>query len=262
MENQEKSRGDYFFTIDVFHITKTLIKRLWLIAACGLLAAAIGFFVATIAVTPTYSSYIKMYVKNSSYTTSESISSAEISAAKSLVKTYGEILNSRTTLEKVIEKADVKYTWKKLSSMITYDAVNNTETMQITVTSADPYEASEIANAIAEVLPVRVAEIVDGSSMKLIDSAVPNLAKVGPNVARYTAVGLAIGLAIAAAAVVVLALLDNRIHDEEYVIRTYNYPILGKIPDLQDVSGKTSGGYTQKRRSAGGHEGASGNGLI
>ena len=262
MEKQEKISGEYFFAIDIFHITRTLIKRAWLIAVCGLLAAAIGFFVATIAVAPTYSSYIKMYVKNSSYATSESISSAEISAAKSLVKTYGEILNSRTTLEKVIEKADVEYTWKKLSSMITYASVNNTETMQIAVTSTNPYEASKIANAIAEVLPVRVEEIVDGSSMKLIDSAVPNLAKVGPNVARYTVVGLAIGIAIATAALVVLALLDNRIHDEEYVIRTYNYPILGKIPDLQDVRGKASGVYAQKRRADDRHEGESENGLI
>lgn len=262
MENQEKTRGEYLITIDIFHITRTLIKRAWLIAVCGLLAATIGFLVAAVAVTPTYSSYIKMYVKNSSYSSGESISSSEISAAKSLVKTYGEILNSRTTLEKVIEKADVKYSWKKLSSMITYASVNNTETMQITVTSADPYEASEIANAIAEVLPVRVEEIVEGSSMTLIDSAVPNLAKVGPNVTRYTAVGLAFGVAIATVVLVVLALLDNRIHDEEYVIRTYNYPILGKIPDLQDVSGSAGGYYAKKRWDAGGQEGESKNGLI
>ena len=34
------------------------------------------------------------------------------------VKTYGEILDSRTTLERIIDKADVDYNWKQLSGMM------------------------------------------------------------------------------------------------------------------------------------------------
>lgn len=41
MENQEKSTREYY-TIDVLHIVKSLWRRAWLIALCGLLAAGIG----------------------------------------------------------------------------------------------------------------------------------------------------------------------------------------------------------------------------
>ena len=254
MEQKEKTGKDYY-TIDVMHLAKSLSRQVWLIAMCGLLAAAIGFFVAVFAVTPTYSSYVKMYVRNSSYSAGNGITSSEISAAKSLVRTYGEILDSRSTLEQVIEKADVDYTWKKLSSMITYSPSEDTETMKIIVTSENPYEASQIANVIAEVLPERISEIVDGTSMKLIDSAIPSFTKNERGAAWYAMIGFVFGIAMTAAVVIVIALLDNTVHDEEYVLRTYDCPILGKIPDLINVSGKGSGYQGTRSRNAGNSKG-------
>ena len=37
---------------------------------------------------------------------------------------------------------------------------------------------------------------------------------------------------------VILALMDNTVHDDEYVIRTYDYPILAKVPNLTATGGK------------------------
>jgi capsular polysaccharide biosynthesis protein len=159
MENQEKNNREYY-TIDVLHIVKSLWRRAWLIALCGLLAAAIGFSVSAFGIAPTYSSSIKLYVNNSSISlgnTNFSISASELTAAQSLVRTYGDILDSWNTLERVIEKAEVDYTWQELSAMIAYAPSNETEIMLVTVTCEDPYEATKIANAIAEVLPIRIS---------------------------------------------------------------------------------------------------------
>lgn len=250
MENQEKSMKEYY-TIDVSHILKSLWRRVWLIGLCGLLVAIIGFSIAAFAIAPTYSSYVKLYVNNSSFSlgnTSFSISSSELTAAQSLVRTYGDILISRSTLERVIEKADVNYTWKELSKMITCEPSNNTEIMRVTVTCEDPYEASKIANTIAEVLPVRISEIIEGASMEVVDTAIPDHEKVAPSITRYTAIGLVLGILISATALFVLALTDDTIHDEEYVLRTYNYPILGRVPDLLNAGNKSYGYYSQKHQ--------------
>ena len=59
MENQEKNNGDYY-TIDLLHIAKSLWKRAWVIALCGLLTTVIGFSISAFAIAPTYSSYIKL----------------------------------------------------------------------------------------------------------------------------------------------------------------------------------------------------------
>ena len=120
MENMEKSNREYY-TIDILHIVKSLWNKAWLIILSGLLAAAIGFGISSFVITPTYSSSVKLYVNNSSFSlgnTNFSISSSEITAAQSLVRTYGEILGSRSTLERIIEKSGVDYTWEELQEMI------------------------------------------------------------------------------------------------------------------------------------------------
>ena len=252
MEKQENSTREYY-TIDVSHIVKSLWRRVWLIALCGLLAAGIGFSISAFAIAPTYSSYIKLYVNNSSISlgnTNFSISASELTAAQSLVRTYGDILDSRSTLERIIYKSNIDYTWKELSQMITYEPSNNTEIMRVTVICEDPYEASKIANTIAEVLPVRISEIIDGASMEVVDSAIPDIEKVAPSITRYTAVGLVLGVILSIITLVVIALMDDTIHDEEYVLRTYDYPILGKVPNLLNIGNKTYGYYSQNHRRA------------
>lgn len=252
MKKNNKPVREYY-TIDLVHIFKTLWQRIWLIVLAGIIAAGIGFSVSAFLIKPEYSSSIMLYVNNSSFSlgnTSFSISSSEITAAQSLVKTYGEILNNRSTLERVIEKADVPYSYKQLSKKIQSGQSNNTEIMRVDVTTNDPYEAAKIANCIAEVLPVRISEIIDGASMEVVDAAVPNLEKVSPSITQYTAVGLILGVLLSALAIAVGALMDDTIHDEEYILQTYDYPILAKVPDLFGSDKKKYGYYSAKKKTS------------
>ena len=224
------------------HIFKFLWRKIWIVILAALLAASVGFGLSAFLIEPTYSSTILLYVNNSStiggIDVSSSISLSDITASQSLVKTYGEILDNRTTLERVIEKTKIDYTFEDLHKMIASGSSNDTEIMYVTVTTNDPYEAAKIANCIAEVLPVRIAEIIDGASMEVVDSAVPNLRKVAPSITKYTAVGLILGAVLSVIVIAIIAMMDDRIHDEDYIIETYEYPILAKIPNLVDTDGK------------------------
>lgn len=246
METSGKELREY--TIDLVHIAKVLFRKLWVIILGGVLAAAAAFYVAAFIITPQYSSSVRIYVNNSAISlgnTSLSISSSEISAAQSLVRTYIVILKDTTTLEKIIEKANLPYSPGQLSGMINAYAVNDTEIMRINVTCDDPYVAANIANCIADVLQVRISEIIKGTSMAVVGYGKPNLSKVSPNVTKRTAMGFLVGAVLAAAIIVVLALMDNTIHDEDYLIESGDYPLLAKIPDL---AGSGSGKYGYKKR--------------
>ncbi len=250
MEKQDNNQRAVY-AIDLVHIFRALLKRAWVIILSGLIAAGIAFSYSSYVIAPTYSASIMLYVNNNAFSlgnTSFSISSSEINAAQSLLKTYGEILNNRTTLERVIEKADVPYTYRQLSGMITAAPSNETEIMRVTVITEDPYEAAKIANCIAEVLPVRISEIIDGASMEVVDSAIPNLYKVAPSVTKYTAVGLILGVVISVAILTILALMDDTIHDEEYILQAYDYPILAKVPNLLNSGNKPYGYYYQSKQ--------------
>ena len=205
------------YTVDLWCVIKRIWRYPWAIALAGMLSAALGFCYASFCIAPTYESSVMLYVNNHS-ASDGTISSSQISAAQSLVDTYCEILNSRTTLERVVEKAGVFYEYDEISDMIRADSANGTEIMRVTVTAKDPHEAARIANAVAEVLPVRISEIVDGASMKLVDGAVPNQNKVSPSVTSYTAIAFMLGALLAAGTVTVLALTDRKAWGEKRTV--------------------------------------------
>ena len=247
-----KTANNEYYKIDLLHISKVLLQRAWLIVLSGFLAAVIGFGIAAFMITPLYSSSIMLYVNNSSFSlgnTNFSITASEITAAQNLVKTYREILINRTTLERVLDKSGLseKYSYGALAGMIKAQPSNETEIMKVTVTMDDPYDAALIANTIAEVLPIRVAEIIDGASMEVVDSAIPNTSKVSPSISRHTVIGLVLGVLFSTIVLIIFALMDGTIHDEDYVLQNYDCPILAKVPDLLNSGNKRYGYYYQRR---------------
>ena len=115
---------------------------------------------------------------------------------------------------------------------------NGTEIFRVTVTGPDPEEAEKIANTIADVLPSKIADIVDGSSVRIVDYAVIPSSKASPNITSYTAIGMLVGFAVACAVIILLEITDTQIHSEDYLLESYELPVLAVIPDL-----------TNKRRS-------------
>ena len=247
----ENTNAKEYYTIDLMQILRALWQRAWIIALAGLLTASFAFAYSAFFIPPTYASSIMLYVNNASRSPNEansSISVSEITAAQNLVKTYSEILNNKTTLERVIAKAGVDLTYKELSGMIVAVPSNETEVMKVTVTTQSPNDSAKIANCIAEVLPARIAEIIDGASMEVVDLAVPNHDKVAPSITKYTIIGMILGVAVAVIILAVISIMDDTIHDEEYILQNYDIPILAKIPDLLSSGGKKyKYGYYYKR---------------
>lgn len=257
MENSSnQNMSKEYYVIDFLHIIRSVLHRLWIIILAGIIAGGCGFSIANFVIDPMYSSSVMLYVNNNSISLNDvgfSMSYADITASQSLVKTYSVLLKNRTTLERIIEETGVDYSWSQLYGMIKASSVNETEVMKVEVVTTDPYEAAKIANGISVVLPQRVTEIVEGTSMEVVDSAVVDLGKVSPSITKYTAVGFLMGALIAAAILVIVSLLDNTIHDEDYVLQNYNFPILAKVPDLLESNNKKYGySYYQSAYRQGG----------
>lgn len=238
--------------IDLIKLLKALWKRAWIIIVVAVLAAGAAFEYATLFIKPQYESTAEMYVNNTGVSigsASLSISGSSLSAAQSLVKTYIEILKTRSTLEKVIEEAELVgkdgnvMTYEELKKKVSAGAVNNTEIFSITVTDTDPERAKLIANTIVIILPYQIQEIVEGSSVKTVDWAVRGV-KSAPNRTRITLIGFLIGAAAVIAVLVILFMNDKYIHDEDYLLENYNIPLLAVIPDLNR---KSAGKYRYKK---------------
>lgn len=231
--------------IDLLLLARLLLNRIWFILAATVVGGIIAFSYAKFFITPLYEAKAMMYVNNTSISVgsaSFSISTGELSAAQKLVDTYGVILKSRMTLETVIQKANLPYTYEELYDMISTGSVNDTQIFEIKVTDSNPEEAELIANTVADILPAKIASIVDGSSVRIVDYAVVPAEYVSPSVAKYTAIGLVLGAVLCSGVIIIMELLNETIRSEDYLLQTYDLPILAVIPTME------AGGSTHTSR--------------
>ena len=244
--------------IDLLALAQAVWKRIWLVLASVVIGSAAAFVLAAFLITPLYQSKSMLYVNNSSISvgsTSFSISTGELSAAQSLVKTYIVIMQSRQTLNAVIEQAGLPYTYDELKEMVSAASVNNTEIFEIVATSPDPEEAELVVNRISDILPDKIADIVEGSSVRVVDYGVVPVYPVSPNVTQFALVGFLLGGVVSIGLIILLELLNNAIRSEDYLIQTYNLPVLAVVPAMAGKSRRRKGaaaknGLANERRDA------------
>lgn len=240
-------RDESTVRVDIQRLLKAIWSNIWIVIVATILCGAIVLGIAYYCVTPLYEADTKLYVNNSSFTVgaaSFSISDSSLSAAQDLVQTYLVILFSRNVLGAVIEQAELPYTYEELAEMITAESVNGTEIFCVTVSSASPEEAKKIANTIAVILPGKIASIVEGSSVRVVDYAVLPEKSAFPNLALGTVLGALAGMMVSVIAIIISELMNNTIRGEEYLALAYTkVPLLAVIPDAETKSKPYSRGY-------------------
>jgi len=238
MDNKRKLKS---IEIDLFSVLMAFWKRKYIIILAAFFGAAVFLARAVLLVTPMYSSSVTMYANNSKTTEeSTSISSADISASARLVNTYKAIILSDPVLEQVIAENRIKMSSRVLADYISVEAVNDTEVFTVSVSSTTPELCATIANAIAKVAPEKIADIVDGCSVKVISYAKVPTTRSWPSYRHEVMVGGAVGLVLSLLTIFVIVSVDTRIKDEDD-LQSWEYPVLGVIPSFS--SDLKSGAY-------------------
>lgn len=222
--------------IDLLELLGVIWKHLFTIILVTIFGAVTVLVYTLFFVTPKYQASAMLFVNTSSLDVgSTKINLSDLTASKSLANTYSVILKSRTTLEEVIEKAELSYSYTELNNMIATQTVNDTEVFRVTVTSTDPNEAEKIANTIVDVLPERINTIMDGSAVKIVDKAVVPKSYVSPNYKRNALIGALIGFVLACAVVIIKYMLDTTIHSDSFLLEEYEeVPLLAVVPVVSE----------------------------
>lgn len=247
--------------LDLFQVVNILWQKALIIILAATIFGAASFAGTFFFISPKYKATTSMYVNNSSFSfgaTSFSITSSELSASNTLVSTYIYILESRTTLEEVISEAGLSYTYEDLEKMIDARAVSDTAAFDVTVESENPVEAELIANTIAKILPDRIAEIVDGSSVRIVDYAIIPAHRSSPSYIKNTLIGALIGGILCSAVVLAVFVTSEKRNDD---IRSVDdlkdmypdIPVLALIPDMR-ISGKKGYYYSSYYGEGGGKQ--------
>jgi capsular polysaccharide biosynthesis protein len=244
MGNKNQPNG--VMEIDLLQLFRALWRNALVIILVAILFGGIAFGGTYMFISPKYEASAMMYVNNSSVTlgnTSVSITSGELSAAQTLVNTYIVILKSRATLDEVIQEAGVPYSVEKLSNMVSASAVSGTGIFRIKVESSSPTEAELIANTIARVLPDRISDIVDGSSVRVVDYAIVPAHRSSPSYTKNTAIGVLAGVVLVAGIICLKEILtsgeDVIIHSTDDLKELFpEIPVLAVVPDMRQTGKK------------------------
>ena len=218
--------------IDFKKVAKTLLRRAWVIAICAILVGAIAFAYTSYFVAPMYTATVTMYVNNNSGHTGTAVQSSNLAVALQLVKTYVNIIQSDTVLQKVADEAGLVLTPGQIRKMMTASSVDETEMFSVQITCNNPELAAKIANTIADVAPAEISGIIEGSTAKVIDHAVVPTTPSSPNTRTALIVGVLIGFVLSAGAIVLQVVLDVRVKDEDDLVSICDIPVLGRIPDM------------------------------
>ncbi|MBQ7822471.1 MAG: hypothetical protein IJ391_09360 [Clostridia bacterium] len=229
--------------LSIVDILRTLIKRWWIIAISTVLCAVVLFLYSVFAVTPLYGLQIQFYVApefGNAQATTAVTAYQTYTYAKEAILTYMTLLENDEffdLLEENIEgKCRVNYTSSGLDSMISYKAVEDTDLFNATIVSAYPGDAYTVATVLAELAPDRIHEIKGFDALKVTDKPkFERVARVNNNVSRNTFIGAIVGALFSTLTIIVLKMFDVRIGDESDLMKVYDAPILGVIPNFEEI---------------------------
>ena len=119
-----------------------------------------------------------------------------------------------------------------LKNNITVSSVRDTELIEITVKDENPERATNIANEIAKVFTVHVAEIYNINNVHVIDKAETNNIPYNVHHAKDIFVFVLIGVIFSIVSIIIISLLDTTVKTQEDIKKTTGMLILAEIPEI------------------------------
>lgn len=217
-------------------IISLLWKRFVLIIFCTLAGLCTFFAFTRVAINPTYSASVQLYV-NSNDTTS-SIDLNELYYAQKVVTTYINFLKTKVFYAQVIEESGLNYTTGELKNMTEINSVNNTEIFQISVTTNSAEDSYKLVTAMQKLAPELIKSIKTSAEISVVDPVVYPMGPSGPNILFNTAIGGLLGFFLSVSITFLWEIIDVNVKNQDEIKRKYNKPILGAIPNYEEHRAK------------------------
>lgn len=220
---------------------KQLINIIWngkkYIIITIILSVFLGIGYSYFLVTPKYEASTTLVLAKAEEKATNEISTGitqtDLNINQNLVSTYRELIRSKTVIREVMENLKIKDLKETtLKNNITVSSVRDTELIEITVKDENPERATNIANEIAKVFTVHVAEIYNINNVHVIDKAETNNIPYNVHHAKDIFVFVLIGVIFSIVSIIIISLLDTTVKTQEDIKKTTGMLILAEIPEI------------------------------
>ena len=214
--------------INLGEIFAVLLHKIWIIILATVVCGAVAFLYSFFIITPQYESTTKVYILNKQ--SGSSVTYSDVQLSSTLSKDYEQLVTSRYVIEGVISKLNLDDTYEELAARVSASNTDETRIIAITVTDPDPEQAQKIANAVRDLAAQHITQVMDIEAVNVVDNANLPDSPVSPSVPKWTLIGVAIGMIISIAVIVIQHLLDDSIKSSEDIEKYLGISTLAIIP--------------------------------
>lgn len=214
--------------INLGEIFAVLLHKIWIIILATVVCGAVAFLYSFFIITPQYESTTKVYILNKQ--SGSSVTYSDVQLSSTLSKDYEQLVTSRYVIEGVISKLNLDDTYEELAARVSASNTDETRIIAITVTDPDPEQAQKIANAVRDLAAQHITQVMDIEAVNVVDNANLPDSPVSPSVPKWTLIGVAIGMIISIAVIVIQHLLDDSIKSSEDIEKYLGISTLAVIP--------------------------------
>ena len=171
-----------------------------------------------------------------------SITTTDVNLNSKLVSTYIKLVKSDKVVRTVISNLSLKMEEETLKKIVSVNAAEDTEFIEVSVKYEDPVLATKIANEIAKVVIENVKEFYGVQNVHVVDAAEVPQAPYNINHMKDVIIFAFIGAVIAIVYILVVNMLDTTIKSEEDIEKISGLTVLVTIPVYENVGNRRSRG--------------------
>lgn len=216
--------------LDLKDFFKYVLSKQIIVLVCVILALTAGASYTFNFKEPMYKSNTTIVLTAEKSNTNTAITQNDLTINKSLVSTYSEIIKSKKVLKQVIKNLNLNMTVGELSSIVSVQAISNTEIISITVSNKDAEIAPKIANEIAKIFMKEIVELYNIENVNVVDKAEKSKIPYNMNYVKDVIIYILIGFVVGYSIIIITFYLDNSIKSTEEIETKLSLPILGSVP--------------------------------
>lgn len=221
--------------ISISEIFEALKKRWILIVSITLVATLISGVLSFFVIKPTYETSTKVFIGKEE-SNQEGYNTNDIQMYQKLLQTYAETIKTNEVVQAAINSTNnTDLTVPAVKGTLTVTPVSDTQILQIKYQNKSPEVAKEILESITNEFVILAKELVPNGNVRVIEAVQLPENPVAPNKKMNVAIAFLLGLMVSVGLVFLIEYLDNTFKSKEELERELDIPVVGIIPEVEEV---------------------------
>lgn len=240
--------------VTIKDIITMLLAHIKLIIILPIICSLLSFSYTVFLVTPIYSTSMLIYVKNTDAASEEDYSTDnnklppngtssgtkvnpyDMGTSARIANTCSLLFKTTNFMTKVLEDEKLElngvYSPGGLKGSVTFESVNESQVMRVSVTSTNAADAAQICGAIFRQSESYYKNYFPTGQIFMVEEAVVPSGPISPNITKNTFYGFVAGLAVAAGIALLIGFIDTTVKTNDDLYKMYNIPVFADIINI------------------------------